>query len=57
MTANISAPLTNLGTLLFNAGYRSAARLTYKEALKHHPDDVPGNSLLKAHELEAARET
>ena len=29
-----------LGTLLYNAGYRSAARLTYGEALKHHPRDL-----------------
>jgi Flp pilus assembly protein TadD len=44
--------LTNLGTLLYNAGYRSAARLTYNEALKHHPSDLRtlinlGNALLR----------
>jgi hypothetical protein len=52
--------LSNLGTLLFNAGYRSAARLTYAEALKHHPDDVPtlvnlGNAMLEDNDYDAAR--
>ncbi len=54
--------LTNLGTLLFNAGIRSAARLAYQVALKHHPDDVPplinfGNALLETNELDAVRQT
>jgi hypothetical protein len=52
--------LSNLGTLLFNAGYRTAARLTYAEALKHHPDDVQtlvnlGNLLLDASAYDDAR--
>ncbi len=52
--------LSNLGTLLYNAGYRNAARLTYQEALKHHPNDIPtltnlGNALLEANELEGAK--
>ena len=37
--AHIGA-LGNLGTLLYNAGYRSAARMTYGEALRHHPRDL-----------------
>ena len=53
--------LSNLGTLLYNAGYRSAARLTYAEALKHHPRDLNtlvnlGNALLESNDLYAARE-
>jgi len=32
--------LGNPGTLLYNAGYSSAALLTYSEALKHHPRDL-----------------
>jgi hypothetical protein len=52
--------LGNLGTLLFNAGFRSAARLTYAEALKHHPRDIQtlinyGNALFEAEQLEDAR--
>jgi len=52
--------LGSLGTLLFNAGYRSAARLTYGEALKHHPRDVTtlinfANALFENDELAAAR--
>ena len=48
--------LGNLGTLLYNAGYRSAARLTYNEALKHHPRDLRtlinlANALLENDEL------
>ena len=48
--------LGNLGTLLSNAGYRSAARLTYNEALKHHPRDLRtlinlANALLENDEL------
>ncbi len=43
--------LGNLGTLLYHAGFRSAARLTYAEALKYHPADATtlvnlGNALL-----------
>ena len=50
--ARISARWGNLGTLLYNAGYRSAARLTYGEALRHHPRDLRtlinlGNALLR----------
>jgi len=53
--------LGNLGTLLYNAGYRSAARLTYGEALKHHPRDLRtlinlGNALLENDELAFSRE-
>jgi tetratricopeptide (TPR) repeat protein len=53
--------LGNLGTLLFNAGYRSAARLTYREALKHHPNDQRslvnlGNALLESNELVESRQ-
>ena len=53
--------LGNLGTLLYNAGYRSAARLTYSEALKHHPRDLRmlvnlGNALLETNELAFARD-
>ncbi len=57
--AHIGA-LGNLGTLLYNAGYRSAARLTYGEALKHHPRDLRtlinlGNALLENNDLADAR--
>jgi hypothetical protein len=53
--------LGNLGTLLYNAGYRSAARLTYREALKHHPNDQRslvnlGNALLESNELVESRQ-
>ena len=52
--------LGNLGTLLYNAGYRSAARLTYGEALKHHPNDLHmlvnfGNALFENQQLVEAR--
>ncbi|HUA09711.1 MAG TPA: tetratricopeptide repeat protein [Candidatus Acidoferrales bacterium] len=52
--------LGNLGTLLYNAGYRSAARLTYGEALKHHPDDLRmlanfGNALYENEQYAEAR--
>ena len=55
-TARISAPSGTSGTLLYNAGYRSAARLTYNEALKHHPRDLRtlinlGNALLENNDL------
>ncbi|MGC2820501.1 MAG: hypothetical protein WA198_12510 [Candidatus Sulfotelmatobacter sp.] len=51
--------LGNLGTLLYNVGYRSAARLTYGEALKHHPRDLRtlinlANALLENNELAIA---
>ena len=53
--------LGNLGTLLYNAGYRSAARLTYSEALKHHPRDLRtlinlANALLENNELAFSRD-
>ncbi len=53
--------LGNLGTLLYNAGYRSAARLTYGEALKHHPRDLAtlinlGNALLESNDYPEARQ-
>ena len=53
--------LGNLGTLLYNAGYRSAARLTYNEALKHHPRDLRtlinlGNALLENNDLACSRD-
>ncbi|MGD0969563.1 MAG: tetratricopeptide repeat protein [Candidatus Aquilonibacter sp.] len=53
--------LGNLGTLLYNAGYRSAARLTYREALKHNPRDHRslvnlGNALLESNELVESRQ-
>ncbi|MGC2130915.1 MAG: tetratricopeptide repeat protein [Candidatus Aquilonibacter sp.] len=55
-----SAALGNLGTLLYNAGYRSAARLTYGEAVRHHPRDLRtlinlGNALLENDELPLSR--
>ncbi len=53
--------LGNLGTLLYNARYRSAARLTHGEALKHHPRDMRtlinlANALLENNELAFARD-
>ena len=45
--------LNNLGTLLFNSGYRSAARLTYQELIKHHPQHVMGLVNLANAEFEA----
>ena len=33
------AALNNLGTLLHDAGYRSAARTAYEEAARYHPDN------------------
>jgi glutathione synthase/RimK-type ligase-like ATP-grasp enzyme len=52
--------LNNLGTLLYESGYRSAARTAYEEAVKHHPENPIGhinlaNLLLAAGELAAAR--
>lgn len=52
--------LTNLGTLLYQGGYRTAARTAYAEALKWHPDNPVGhvnlaNLLLSAGEPAAAR--
>jgi Flp pilus assembly protein TadD len=32
--------LNDLGTMLYEAGYCSAARVAYAEAVRHHPDDV-----------------
>jgi Tetratricopeptide repeat len=34
------AALNNLGTLLHDAGYRSAARTAYEEAVRYHPDNA-----------------
>ncbi len=53
--------LGNLGTLLYNAGYRSAARLPYREALKHNPRDLRslvnlGNALLESNDFGEARQ-
>jgi tetratricopeptide (TPR) repeat protein len=53
--------LGNLGTLLYNAGYRSAARLTYREALKHNPRDLRSlvnlaNALLESNDFDEARQ-
>jgi tetratricopeptide (TPR) repeat protein len=36
------AALNNLGTMLFNNGYRSAARTAYRQAVAHHPGNVTG---------------
>lgn len=52
--------LNNLGTLLYETGYRTAARTAYAEAVKHHSDNPMGhvnlaNLLLAAGEPEAAR--
>ena len=60
-TARTLARWGNLGTLLYNAGYRSAARLTYGEALKHHPRDLRtlinlANALLENNELAFSRD-
>ena len=53
--------LGNLGTLLYNAGYRSAARMTYRDALRHHPRDLRtltnlANALFEDDELAFARD-
>ncbi|MDB5459786.1 MAG: Pyridoxal-dependent decarboxylase [Caulobacteraceae bacterium] len=34
--------LNDLGTLLYNSDFRAAARLTYAEAVRHHPDNPIG---------------
>ncbi|HEX3500453.1 MAG TPA: tetratricopeptide repeat protein [Stellaceae bacterium] len=52
--------LNNLGTLLYESGYRSAARTAYAEAVKHHPGNPVGhinlaNLLLASGELAEAR--
>jgi tetratricopeptide (TPR) repeat protein len=52
--------LGNPGTLLYNAGYRSAARLTYSEALNRHPNGLRSlvnlrNALLESNELDESR--
>ena len=53
--------LNDLGTLLYNTDYRSAARLAYAEAVKHHPDNPVGrinlaNALLADGQHDGARE-
>jgi Tfp pilus assembly protein PilF len=53
--------LNNLGNLLDRSGFRRAARLTFAEALKRHPEDAGlrvnfGNSFLEGGEFESARE-
>lgn len=35
--------LNDLGTLLYKTDYRTAARLAYAEAVKHHPSNVTGH--------------
>ena len=58
---------THIGALvkpresLYYAGFRSAARLTYNEALTHHPRDLRtlinlGNALLETNELAFSRD-
>ena len=52
--------LNDLGTLLYDTDYRTAARLTYAEAVKHHPDKVIGrinlaNALLANAQPDEAR--
>lgn len=52
--------LNNLGTLLYETGYRTAARTAYAEAVARHPDDPVGrinlgNLLLDAGDFVAAR--
>jgi hypothetical protein len=52
--------LNNLGTLLYETGYRTAARTAYAEAVKQHPDNPMGhvnlaNLLRAADEIAAAR--
>ncbi|HTU82158.1 MAG TPA: tetratricopeptide repeat protein [Candidatus Acidoferrales bacterium] len=53
--------LNNLGTLLFNTGFRSAARTAYRQAVAAHPNDLMsrvnyGNALYDNGELWQARE-
>ncbi len=52
--------LNDLGTLLYQTDFRSAARLAYAEAVKHHPDNPIGrinlgNALLANGEIEEAQ--
>jgi glutathione synthase/RimK-type ligase-like ATP-grasp enzyme len=53
--------LTNLGTLLFNTGYRQAARTAYRRAVEHHPQSAMArvnlaNALYENDQLYLARE-
>jgi len=53
--------LNNLGNLLLAAGYRSAARIAYQEAVRLHPDDPMsrtnlGNVLLTESQMQMALE-
>jgi hypothetical protein len=55
-----SGALNNLGTLLYETGYRSAAQTAYAEAVKRHPEQPMGhdnlaNTLLAGGELATAR--
>jgi glutathione synthase/RimK-type ligase-like ATP-grasp enzyme len=52
--------LNNLGTLLYETGYRTAARTAYTEAVGRHPGDAMsrvnlGNALREIGEIEPAR--
>ncbi|HEX4181776.1 MAG TPA: tetratricopeptide repeat protein, partial [Caulobacteraceae bacterium] len=52
--------LNDLGTLLYNTDFRTAARTAYAEAVRHHPDNPIGrinlaNALLANGEHAAAR--
>src|SRR5579863_5479152 len=49
--------LNNLGTLLVETGFQTAARSAYAEAIKHHPQNPVGhinlaNLLVKKNEVE-----
>ena len=53
--------LNNLGTLLWDSGYRTAARTAYAEAAARHPGDAMSqvnlaNALYQSGEFESARE-
>ncbi len=53
--------LNDLGTLLFNTDFRTAARTAYAEAVRHHPDNPIGrinlaNALLANAQHDEARE-
>jgi len=53
--------LNDLGTLLYNTDFRTAARTAYAEAVKHHPDNPIGrinlaNALLANAQHDQARE-
>ncbi len=55
------AALNNLGTLLYQSGYRTAARTAYSEAVARHPNDPMSlvnlaNVLRESGDLEKARE-